>query len=141
MTLPILKRDGLRSYPPRISALTKPFWDRLARGEFTTTRCNACSKMTFPPKTFCPHCWSKDVSWVDLPTKGKIYSETRVHAAPGAFAREAPYHVCIMDLDVGIRIATRLIDRPEGMKLGDEADLVVLMYEDGPMFAARPVAR
>jgi uncharacterized OB-fold protein len=139
LTLPIIQQSGRRAYPPRVSALTKPFWERLAEGRFITTSCRSCNSMTFPPKAFCPGCWSKHVEWIDLPTRGRIYSQTKVHAAPAAFAREAPYRLCIMDLHAGIRIATRLVEAPEKLPLGSEAELVILMYEDGPLFAARPV--
>lgn len=137
--LDILKRDGKRAYPPRRSELTGRFWDALAEGRFTTTRCDHCQKLTFPPKSFCPHCWSKDVTWSDVPTSGTVYTKTTVHIAPAIFAREAPYDLCIVDLDVGLRLATRLTSGDAEARVGDRVELVVLNYEDGPLFAARPV--
>jgi uncharacterized protein len=141
VTLAILPRAGKRSYPPRVSAATKPFWDALAEGRFTTTRCKSCERSSFPPKPFCPHCWARDVGWIELAAVGSIYSQTVVHASPAVFAHEAPYRLCIVDLDDGIRIATRLIEAGDGVPIGTRVSLVVLAHDDGPLFAARPMEK
>lgn len=130
-----------RAYPPRVSAFTRPFWDGLAEGLWRTTGCTACGKLTFPPKAVCPHCWSDAMTWRALPAGGTLYSWTRIHAAPSAFVAETPYAVCIVDLDGGLRIAARLIER-DGTppRVGDRVDMISLLYQDGPLFGARPVA-
>lgn len=130
-----------RSYPPRVSQATRPFWRALSEGRWITTRCDSCGKQTFPPKAVCPHCWSASVAWADLGATGTVYSWTRIHAAPMAFVGEAPYSVCIVDLDCGIRLACRLIDA-EGVPphIGMPVRMVRLQYTDGDLFAARPVS-
>ncbi|KAA9163315.1 Zn-ribbon domain-containing OB-fold protein [Amycolatopsis acidicola] len=97
------------AYPPRITPFTKTFWDGLREGRFSTTRCRQCSHMTFPPKPVCPECWSKDVEWVELSGRGVLRSYTEVTAAPSMFAAEAPYILCLVDLDEGIRCLSRVI--------------------------------
>lgn len=128
-----------RSYPPRVSKFTQTFWSALGEGRWTTTQCAACEKLTFPPKAICPHCWGTEVRWVDLSTRGTIYSRTRIHAAPAVFAHEAPYSVGIVDLDCGIRLACKLLD-PDGSeaRIGSHVEIVRLQYDDGDFFAARP---
>jgi uncharacterized OB-fold protein len=130
MTLESISIPRKRAYPPRVSAFTKPFWEGLAQGRWQTTCCTACDTFTFPPKPICPHCWADKMVWKNLATRGTLYSWTV----------EAPYSVCVVDLDIGLRIATRLIDR-EGIefKPGILIDIVVLQFEDGPLFASRPV--
>lgn len=137
-TLDSVPMAGHRSYPPRVSAFTQPFWDGLRQGHWQTTCCGQCGRQTFPPKPVCPHCWSTDVRWSELSTRGTLYSWTRVHAAPTAFAGEAPYAVGIVDLDTGIRLACRLVDDP-GLKPGLVVEMTVLQFEDGPLFAAKLV--
>lgn len=138
--LPVIPSPGRRAYPPRSSAFTKTFWDGLSQGHWQTTCCEACGKQTFPPRPICPHCWSDKVSWHALSPSGTLYSWTRIHAAPAVFAAESPYAVGIVDLDVGIRLACRLIEVPAGdWKPGTPVEMAVLQYEDGPLFAARPV--
>lgn len=143
MTLESVSVARPRAYPPRVSAFTQPFWQGLARGQWQSTCCEACGLFTFPPKPVCPHCWSDKMSWKDLGAKGTLYTWTRIHAAPKVFVDEAPYAVCVVDLDLGsqaLRIATRLVER-EGkpFECGMPVELVVLQYEDGPLLASRPL--
>jgi len=140
LVLPILRVRGKRAYPPRQSVFTKNFWNGLADGRWQTSRCGDCSKQTFPPKPVCPHCWSDNVHWSSLSDKGKLYSWTRIHAAPAVFAHEAPYAVGIVDLNSGIRLACRLFDIPDTpFKPEMLIEIVVLQFDDGPLFAARPL--
>ncbi len=96
------------AYPPRITPFTKPFWDGLRERRFTTTICENCSHVTFPPKPVCPACWSEKVDWVELKGTGVLRSFTEICAAPLAFAKEAPYIVGLVDLDEGIRCLSRI---------------------------------
>ena len=140
MTLESINVARTRAYPPRVSAFTQPFWEGLKAGRWQTTCCEACGKHTFPPKPVCPHCWSQRMAWKDLGARGALYSWTRIHSAPKVFVDEAPYAVCVVDLDVGLRIATRLVERDgKEFRCGMPVELVVLQYEDGPMLASRPL--
>ncbi|MEB2317047.1 MAG: Zn-ribbon domain-containing OB-fold protein [Pseudomonadota bacterium] len=140
MSLPQLPMDSDRAYPPRLSEFTRTFWSALGEGRWITTRCLSCSRQTFPPRPVCPHCWSPDVEWSDLGTRGTLYSWTRIHAAPAVFAGEAPYAVGIVDLEDGIRLACRLVEREEApLRVGQPVEMLVLRYRDGPLFAARPL--
>ena len=89
------------AYPPRVTAFTATFWDGLREGKFRTTRCLRCRHITFPPKPVCPECWSDDLEWIDLSGRGILRSYTEVSAAPAIFAAEAPYVLCLVDLDEG----------------------------------------
>ncbi len=106
MTLSLIKMDRPRSYPPRQTEFTRHFWGVLNEGRFETTRCDDCGRPSFPPKPFCPHCWSRNVAWIELSGRGKLYAQTVVHAAPSVFRDEAPYRVGIVDLEEGVRIAS-----------------------------------
>jgi uncharacterized OB-fold protein len=132
----IITIDKARTYPPRVTAFTRVFWDALREGQLRTTSCNDCGKFSFPPKPFCPHCWCKQVSWRDLSGRGRLYAATVIHAAPTAFKDEAPYRVGIVDLEEGMRLATRVIGEGD-IRLDAAVEIVVLNYHDGPLFAAR----
>jgi uncharacterized OB-fold protein len=140
MTLQQIAVDRARAYPPRMTEFTRTFWMALAEGRFTTTKCEACEKLAFPPKPFCPHCWSNRIAWTPLSGRGTLYSQTVVHAAPTVFVHEVPYRVGIVDLDEQLRIATRVLSDREP-RLGEVVEIVTLNYLDGPLFAARPLAR
>lgn len=48
---------------------------------------------------------------------GTVYTETVVHAAPAAFAEEAPYQVAIVKLEDGSRTTARIVGAR--VKIGD----------------------
>ena len=134
MTIEIIKRPGLRAYPPRQSEFTKTFWDGLSQGKLLTSRCTDCGKFSFPPKPHCPHCWSKSVEWAELSGRGTLYSYTVVHAAPETFAADVPYRLCIVDLEEGLRVAAGLAGSAKAVMDGAVRP-VVLLHEDGPLLA------
>lgn len=139
MTLELIPVARPLAYPPRVSAFTQQFWEGLGRGKWQSTCCEACGKFTFPPKPICPHCWSDKMAWKDLTSKGTLYAWTRIHSAPKVFVDEAPYAVCVVDLDIGLRIATRLVEGGgKDFQCGMPVELVVLKFDDGPMLATRP---
>jgi uncharacterized OB-fold protein len=136
-TLELIAVDRERSYPPRVTEFTQPFWQALSEGRLQTTRCRACARLSFPPKPICPHCWTDDVEWAQLGTRGRLYTWTRIHAGPEMFAHELPYEVGIVDLDAGLRVAVRLVLKPGQACVPDLAvRLVVLQFRDGPLLAA-----
>jgi len=137
MTLSIVDIPRPMSYPPRRTRFTRHFWDRLSSGRFETTKCSACGRFSFPPKPFCPHCWSQKVVWTPLSGRGKIYSRTVVHAAAAVFSEEVPLSVCIVDLDEGVRLATRLVDGAT-LQLDDPVQLLILRFSDGCLYGAAP---
>jgi len=139
MKLFSIHRDNNHPYPPRVTAFTKPFWDALGKGQFLTTRCKNCQAQTFPPKVTCPHCWSSDLDWVEPGISGKLYSWTRVHAAPAVFVDIAPYALGIVDLDCGIRLACPIVT-DQTLQCDIPVELISIEYRDGYQLAARPVA-
>ncbi len=135
--LPEVQMQGPRPFPPRVSGFTQPFWRGLNAGRLLCTRCKTCGQQSFPPRNLCRACWSTSLEWVELSTTGKLYSFTRIHVAPQAFRSDAPYSIGIIDLERGPRMMCRLIGeiRPEHM--GASMSMLVLLYDDGPLFGAR----
>lgn len=137
-TMQVIRASGPRPFAPAQSEFTVQFWMALGEGRFLVTQCGTCAKLSFPPKPFCPHCWSQDVRWQPITPEGVVYSATTIYAAPQAFLHEAPYHVGIVDLTVGLRLATRLLGADSSAHaIGQPVQLVVVQYTDGPLFAAR----
>ena len=136
-SLKVVRCAGARPIAPRQSAFTRRFWDALGEGRFETTFCLDCALPAFPPRPFCPHCWSDRIEWRALSGRGRLYSQTRVHAASTAFAAQAPYRLGLVDLEEGLRVATRLIAEP-APALDTPVRLIVLAYADGPLFGAEP---
>ena len=82
---------------------------------------------------------SRNVEWRALSGRGRLYSHTRVHATASAFAADAPYDLALVDLAEGLRVALRWTGEGR-VALDGPIQLVVLAYDDGPLFAARPFA-
>lgn len=136
-----INMPGKRPAPPRVSAFTRPFWDALAHQRLISTQCAQCGLVSFPPRNLCRACWGRDVPWVSLSTHGTLYSFTRVHVAPGAFRGDTPYAIGIVDLHAGPRLMCRMIGDVQTADLDQPVDMLVLQYEDGPLFGARVRAR
>jgi uncharacterized OB-fold protein len=134
--LPIVRCSGKRPLAPRQSSFSRRFWQALTVGRFETTFCLDCGLPAFPPRSFCPHCWSGNVEWRGLSGRGRLYSHTRVHATASAFTADAPYDLALVDLAEGLRVALRWAGEGE-VALDQPVQLVVLAYDDGPLFAAR----
>lgn len=137
--LPGIPMPGSRPFPPRVSAFTRPFWEALDQGRLRTTRCADCGTLGFPPRNLCRACWSRSVRWVDLAPNGVLYSFTRVHVVPGAFAGDAPYAIGIVDLADGPRLMCRMVGEVGVEHLDGQVEIVVLRYDDGPLFGARVI--
>lgn len=134
----VIDSDQPHPYPPRITEFTQTFWNALAEGRFMTTASVDSGQLTFPPKPVSPHAWGEEVEWVELSGRGTLYAHTTVHASPAAFVGDLPYRICIVDLEEGIRLATRLIG-PEEATIGGAVELVAVRHTDCMSYAARAV--
>lgn len=148
MSLRKVRMKGLMPVQPRRTRFTERFWQSLEQGELSTTRCEGCAHISFPPKPHCPDCGGRKIEWVTLSGHGTLYSLTQIHVAPTMFAADVPYAVAIVDLDEGVRLVTRLLMdnrlmdkglKDNGMpQLDSSVTLVITEYEDGCLFAAEP---
>lgn len=135
MNMDILKIDAPRPFPPRVTAVTQPFWEGLLQSHFLLTECKQCQRMSFPPKPFCPHCWSTETGWKAASGTGTLYSRTTIHFTPQAFLRHAPLAVGIVDLVENVRIVCSLVD--QDLAIDARVRLVTLSYDDGPLYGVK----
>ena len=138
MTMPIIQVEHSRRYPPRVTEFTSPFWQALEEGSFQVTRCTSCARQSFPPKPICPHCWNDSVEWEEIATQGTLYSWTRVHAGPAIFEADLPYAIGVVDLHVGVRLATPLVGNTK-WQCDMPVELIVCRFTDGPFFATAEI--
>ena len=88
---------------PRASALSRPYWDGLARQELLFQRCQACAGATHTPALVCAHCGSRVLSWEVSSGRGTVYSYTVV-ARPQTPEFVVPYVPIIVDMEEGWQI-------------------------------------
>jgi hypothetical protein len=113
-----------------------PFYEHLREGRLTTTQCNRCKDVAFPPRVMCPRCHSDDLSWIDLPTEGRVIVFTeQIKGVPLGF--DPPLIHAWIDLGPQSpirRLLTRIINCPAGtLKEGQTVRLVTFEVPAHPM--------
>jgi uncharacterized OB-fold protein len=91
--------------------------DQLTHGEWSSAvesgdllgqTCGDCGETQGTPKAACPHCGSRDLETVELPTEGVVYTETTINVPPVG-VDERGYQVAVVDLGE-TRVMGRLSD-------------------------------
>jgi len=100
-------------------------WKYMSQGKLVGGKCTKCGKMHFPPRPLCNNCFSKDFTWTELPTNGKLLTYTIIHIAPPQFQTMAPYAMGIVELDNGLKILGMIKNVPlDQIKIGLSLSLV-----------------
>ena len=113
------------------------FYERLAEGRLSTTRCPKEGTLHWPPRTACPSCHTEELEWVDLPERGTIYAFSAVLAgAPLGMEADLPFAVGLVDLDGA---PLRLFGRIEGasysaLRIGETVRVESYEVGDGRVF-------
>jgi len=84
---------------PQPTPETMHFWEGTKAGELRLQRCNSCRKVYFPPRPFCPHCASREVSVFRASGKGRLYSYVIA--------------IAVVELDEGPRLMTNIVECPQ----------------------------
>jgi uncharacterized OB-fold protein len=84
---------------------SQPFWDGLREGMFMLQHCAACGKVRHYPRPVCPHCFSMESTFKEVPAGGAIHTWTVCHHPFNFFFKaSAPYVVALVDMDAGVRV-------------------------------------
>ena len=113
--------------------LDEAFWSHCQDGRLRFQCCGSCGLWRFLPRYMCARCGSPEFAWEAVEGGGTLYSWTVIHQAMHpAFAADIPYVGAVVELDEGVRMATRLLEcDPAGLKLGDRVELVFKTVGDG----------
>ena len=90
------------------------FQRALAEGEILLPKCDDCGAYHFFPRVLCPHCHGSAISWMKARGKGRVHTTTVVRRKP---ERGGDYNVCVVELDEGVRMMSRV----EGIAPGEVA--------------------
>lgn len=123
--------------------LDEAFWRNCQDGVLRFQRCANCAAWRFLPRYMCARCSSPEFAWAEVAGGGAIYSWTVVHQAMHpAFAQDVPYVAAVVELDEGVRMASRLLDcHPERLGLGDRVRVTFREIGEGfqlPCFVLAP---
>jgi uncharacterized OB-fold protein len=88
--------------------------EHLQRGELAYQFSPEAGKAVFYPRVICPYTGSENLEWRISKGLGTVRATTVVHPAQGE-----PYNVCLVDLDEGFRLMSRVEDMdPMAVKIG-----------------------
>ncbi len=110
----------------------------LDQGKFLIQQCKVCSMPIYFPRELCPHCGSDDVHFVAPNGRGTVYATTTVRRKADA---GGDYNVCIVDLDEGVRLMSRVEQLPpDTVKIGQLVKARMLVKDGKGMVVFDPVA-
>ena len=81
----------------------------LDAGRFLIQRCGDCGKHVYFPRELCPHCGGTALEWKLPQGVGTVYAVTTVRRKP---ADGGDLNVCLIDLDEGVRLMSRVDNLP-----------------------------
>jgi uncharacterized protein len=116
---------------PQPTPETQHFWDGTRAGELRLQRCDACSKVYFPPRPFCPGCASRNVSVFKASGKAILDSYVIHHRKVAGF--EPPYAIAVVKLAEGPRMMTNIVEcpqTPEALQLDMPLEVVFAKQND-----------
>src|SRR3954462_2632802 len=116
---------------PQPAPETQPSWTGAQAGALRLQRCDACGKVYFPPRPFCPACASRNVSVFKASGKAILDSYVIHHRRVPGF--EPPYAIAVVKLAEGPRMMTNIVEcpqTPEALVLDMKLDVVFEKYSD-----------
>lgn len=99
------------------------FYRRAAEGKLFASICLECKTLSIPPRKICPKCNSSNADWYELKNTGEIESFTIIYVPPKIFEKEAPYAVCLIKLDEGVKILARMKIKEKQPKIGERVSI------------------
>lgn len=94
---------------PKPTPETQPYWDAAKRHVLMIQRCNGCGQHYFYPRPLCPHCFSRDVQWVEVSGKGRLHTYTINYRPPRKFPTQSPVIIAVIELAEGPRLMSNII--------------------------------
>ena len=122
--------QGRQAEPPAAT-----YHRHLEAGKLAFQRCEGCGRAVFYPRVLCPFCGGDDLRWEESSGRGTVYATTAIHRRD-----TEPRNVCLVDLDEGFRMMSRVEGIPaEEVTIGAAVRLRVEDTEDGPVPVFVPV--
>lgn len=99
----------------------------LDQGRFLIQLCGACGRHVYFPRAVCPHCGADEPALVPPAGTGTVAAVTTIGRKPDAGGN---YHVCLVDLDEGVRLLSRVEGlAPDAVAIGLRVRARVVVYE------------
>lgn len=84
------------------TAISQPYWDALAEGEFVLQRCVDCGSYQHYPRRICRTCACESLEYAAVSGTGTIFAATLVHRAnTSRLAERTPYWLAMVQMTEG----------------------------------------
>jgi uncharacterized protein len=98
---------------PSPDADTAAFWRGLHDEKLLLQHCKACGHVQYYQQATCRACGREELEHLPASGRGKVYSFSVVHRAPGpAFKADVPYAVLLVELEEGPRMISTYVGGP-----------------------------
>jgi uncharacterized protein len=95
---------------PQPDELSRPFWEAARQGRLLIQRCAACARHQWYPRPLCLACGARGLEWAEASGRAVVHTFSVVRRTPNReFSEELPYVFAIVELEEGVRMATRLV--------------------------------
>jgi uncharacterized OB-fold protein len=105
----------------------REYYRRLEGGSLSTTRCEGCERLFFPPRERCPGCGGP-VAWQELSGRGSIYAFTQQERG---LRFTTPDVIGIVELEEGVRVFGLFDDAFDRLAIGASVDVVLRTDDAG----------
>jgi uncharacterized OB-fold protein len=104
------------------------FEEFLKEEKIMGSRCTACKTLFVPPRSVCSKCYSAEMQWEEIASKGRLAAFTCIAIGPSfmteeGYDRKNPYCTGVVELTE----QTRVVARIEGVDTQDPASIKVGM--------------
>lgn len=96
---------------PKPTPETRHFWNGTREGKLLLQTCTHCETSYFPPRPFCPHCSSSDITLRAASGRATLHSYVINHLAPREWA--VPYAIAVVQLAEGPRMMSNIVGCPQ----------------------------
>lgn len=103
------------------SPTIESFYKFCAEKKLMGVKCAKCKRITVPPRSACPRCGNAGLSWIQLPSRGRLVTYTVIHMPPAQFQTLAPYAIGIVEFAKGTRLPGMIRNvKFENLRIGME---------------------
>ncbi len=104
---------------PSLEGTAGEFYQYCKNHELRFQRCKECGTWRHVPRDMCAKCGSWEWEWAKSSGRGKLFTWTVVTLPMyPAFKDEVPYAVCLIEMEEGPRIVSRIVDvAPEDLRM------------------------
>jgi len=97
-------------------------------GKLCGTQCNGCQSLSFPPRSFCPDCYSDDVSYEEIGEGARLYAFTTQQRA---LRFMTPHVIGVVEIPAVGFVVAPIAGSMDELEIGQSLKQTVVELGDG----------